>query len=84
MTKTVVVTSRIDAPLSMKVDRLAAKSERTRAWIVSKAIARYVDDELSLIDAIEAAEDEIDRGEYYTQEQMEAWLESLRRPAATG
>jgi predicted transcriptional regulator len=83
MSKTTVVTTRIDADLSDRLDALAATLDRSRAWIMSKAIERYVEEQTAFLAFIKEGEDAIDRGEYLTQEQMEEWVESLgRRDAA--
>lgn len=79
MSKTAVVTARVDAETLASLDRLAAGQERSRGWIVSKAISSYVR-EVEAFDAwIKESEDQIDRGEFYTQEEMEEWARSLER-----
>jgi predicted transcriptional regulator len=83
MSKTVVATARVDLDLSDRLEKLAGILDRSRAWIISKAIERYVEEELALHAFIQVGEDAIDRGEYFTQEEMEEWVESLgRRNAA--
>eukprot|EP01035_Chromulina_nebulosa_P037657 gene37657-50841_t len=83
MSKTSVITARIDVDLSDRIDALAAKLDRSRAWIMSKAIERFVEEETAFRAFIQAGEDSIDRGEFFTQEEMEEWAESLgRRNAA--
>ncbi len=67
-----VVTARIDEQLSADLDELAGRRERSRAWLIERAIAGFVADELELYRSLEEAEAQIDRGEYSTQEQVEA------------
>ena len=67
MKKTVVVTARIDEETLAGLDRLAEHYERSRAWLVGKAVARYVNEESEFF--------------AFVQEEMEAWVKSLR-PAA--
>jgi len=81
MSKTAVITTRIDESTLQALDALAADQERTRAWLVAKAIKRYVDEETAFRAFIKEGEDSIDRGEYYTQEQMEEWFTSRYRTA---
>jgi predicted transcriptional regulator len=81
MSKTAVITARIDEQMLQALDALAADQERTRAWLVAKAIKRYVEEETAFRAFIKEGEDSIDRGEYYTQEQMEEWLASRYRTA---
>ncbi|UZK65111.1 CopG family ribbon-helix-helix protein [Sphingomonas sp. M1-B02] len=82
MSKTIVITGRIDTETSTSLDRLAASMERSRAWIIARAVEEYVRSETELMDSLDEAEREIDRGEYLTQEEMTAWVASLRREAA--
>lgn len=74
MTKAIIVSGRVDVDLAGRLDQLATKLERPRGWVVAKAIERYVAAELSLIESLDEAEAQIDRGEFLTQEQMEAWF----------
>lgn len=82
MSKTAVVTSRIDANLSDRLDKLATGLGRSRAWIVQQAIARYVDEESEFWAFVQEGVDSADRGELISQEEMEAWFESRRHRAA--
>ena len=81
MSKTAVITARIDEDTLQALDALAADQERTRAWLVGKAIKRYVEEETTFRAFIKEGEDAIDRGEFYTQEQMEEWFASRYRTA---
>jgi len=81
MSKSAVITTRIDEDTLQALDTLAADQERTRAWLAAKAIKRYVEEETAFRAFIKQGEDAIDRGEYYTQEQMEEWFESRYRTA---
>ena len=82
MSKTTVITGRVAGETSTKLDRLAARMERSRAWIVARAVEEFVLSETQLMDSLDEAEREIDRGEYLTQEEMEAWVAGLRRDVA--
>ena len=81
MSKTAVVTGRVPDSVSEQLDRLAARMDRSRSWVVSQAIEAFVAAETELLDSLEGAERQIDRGEFNTQEQMEAWVAELRRGA---
>ena len=72
MSKTAVLTTRVSAELSARIDALASEMERSRAWVIAKAIERYVDEELELIEAIREGERDIDEGRCFTQEEVEA------------
>jgi predicted transcriptional regulator len=84
MTKPVVVTARIDGQLSADLDRLAAMRERSRAWLVEKAIAQFVREELEFRASLDEAEAEIERGDYLEHDEFMAELRAKfgRRQAA--
>jgi predicted transcriptional regulator len=82
MSKSNVITGRIAEETSAKLDRLATRMERSRSWIVARAVEAFVLSESELMDTLDEAERQIDRGEYKTQEEMEDWVASLRRDAA--
>ena len=82
MSKSTVVTTRLDPATTEALDALAERLDRSRAWIVAKAVATYVKEKTEFLDFIKEGEDQLDRGEFYTQEQMEEWVQSLRRADA--
>lgn len=82
MIKSVVVTSRISAVLSDRLDQLAADTERSRAWLIAKAIESYVEKELAMIAFIEEGDADFREGRTVSQAEMKAWVESLGRPAS--
>jgi predicted transcriptional regulator len=82
MSKTSVVTARLDADLSDRLDTLAARQERSRAAVVERAVRRYVDEELTFLAFVQEGVDSADRGELIGQEEMEAWVEARGRQAA--
>jgi predicted transcriptional regulator len=74
MSRAAVITTRVDSETLDALDALAMRSERTRAWIVAKAIKRYVEEETAFDAFVQVGLDQLDRGEFYTQEEMEAWF----------
>lgn len=72
MSKTTVVTSRVTADVSERVDQLAKELDRSRAWVIAKAIERYVEEELEFIEFVREGERAIEEGRYFTQEEVEA------------
>ena len=72
-----VLTAHIPEELAEKVDRYAESMERSRAWIVKRALTDWVDWEEEknrlTLEAIEAA----DRGEVVDDSAVAAWIESL-------
>ena len=77
MTKA-VITARIDADTLAALDALAARRERTRAWIVAKAIERYVEAETAFDAFLQEGEDAIARGDYLTHDELVAEIEAMR------
>ena len=82
MAQTSVITARLDTVSLEKLDQLSEMVDRSRAWIVAKAVQRYVDEELAFRAFIQQGLDELDRGESVSQEEMEAWFEARHRQAA--
>ena len=78
MPKTAVVTGRIETQTAAELDRLAERLDRSRGWVIARAVEEFVSAENELLDSLEEAERQIDRGEYYTQKEMEAWVEARR------
>jgi predicted transcriptional regulator len=82
MSKSAVVTARLDSEMLAKLDQLASMLERSRAWIMAKAVQRFVDEELEFRAFVQQGIDEADRGELISQEDMEAWFEARHKQAA--
>lgn len=77
MSKSAVITARVDPETLAGLDQIAARRDRTRAWIVAKAIERFVQEQLAFDAFVKEGEDAIARGDYLTQDEMEAWLATL-------
>ncbi|HEX8485219.1 CopG family ribbon-helix-helix protein [Sphingomonas sp.] len=76
MAETIVVTARISEELSADLDRLAALRDRSRAWLIQKAIAAFVEEDLGLRASLQEAEAQVERGEYLTHEAFMADLKA--------
>ena len=79
---TSVITARLEEPTLARLDALAGRTERSRAWLVAKAVGRYVDEELTKLDIIQEGIDDLEQGRSYSQEEMEAWFEARHRSVA--
>jgi predicted transcriptional regulator len=79
MSKSQVITARIDPEVMALVDRLAAAQGRSRSWLAARAIEKMARAETAFLDFVKEGEDAIARGEYLTQEEMEAWIEERVR-----
>ncbi|WP_374942038.1 CopG family ribbon-helix-helix protein [Sphingomonas sp.] len=71
MVETVVVTARIPAELGSQLDRVATDYDRPKAWVIVRALERYLAEEVDLLDSIAEGEADLAAGRFYTQEQIE-------------
>ncbi|MBX9816354.1 MAG: hypothetical protein A4S12_04110 [Proteobacteria bacterium SG_bin5] len=78
MSKTSVITARLDADTLAALDALAEKRERSRAWLVAKAIKRFVEEETAFDAFLQQGEDDIARGDFLTHEELVAEIEAMR------
>ena len=72
-----VLTAHIPAPLADKVDELAARLERSRAWIVKQALTAWVDQEEERRRLTLEAMADVDAGRVIDHQSMLAWSDSL-------
>jgi predicted transcriptional regulator len=79
MSKTTVLTTRVSAELSARIDELAKETERSRAWVIAKALERYVDDELEFIGAIREGERDIAEGRFVSHDELVAEIRAMRQ-----
>jgi predicted transcriptional regulator len=77
MSKTAVVTARIDPETLAGLDKLADHQDRSRAWLVAKAVERYVREESEFFAFIQEGEDAIARGDCVTHEQLVAEIDAM-------
>lgn len=78
-----VITARVDDATFELVDRLARESGRSRSWFAAQAIRQVAEEEAAFIESLDEAERQIDRGEFLTQTEMEAWFEAKVRARAS-
>jgi predicted transcriptional regulator len=69
---TAAFTIRLDDEMLAKLDALAADTDRSRNWIAAKAIQDYVELNAWQIQRIKEGIAEADRGEFATDEEVEA------------
>ncbi len=77
--KTSVVTTRLDAETLDGLDQLAERLERSRAWLVAKAVQQYVKEQNEFYAFVKEGEDAIERGDYVTHEELVAEIKAMRR-----
>ena len=74
---TKVLTAHIPLPLAKKVDQMATRLERSRAWIVKQALSAWIDlEEERQRLTIEAMAD-VDTGRVIDHQAVQEWAESL-------
>lgn len=69
---TAAFTIRLDDETLAKLDALAADTDRSRNWLVAKAIQDYVELNAWQIQRIKKGIAEADRGEFATDEELDA------------
>jgi predicted transcriptional regulator len=74
---TKVLTAHVPLALAQKVDKLAARLERSRGWIVKQALAAWIaqEEERRLL-TLEALAD-VDAGRVIDHQSVQAWADSL-------
>jgi predicted transcriptional regulator len=73
-----VISARVSDEVLAAIDRLADSQERSRAWIVNQMVKNAAERQIEFDEFIKVGADAIERGEFYTQEEMETWVESLK------
>jgi predicted transcriptional regulator len=74
---TKVVTAHLPAALAQKLDALAARSERSRGWIMKQALAAWVDQEEERHKLTLEALESVDAGRVIDHQRVLAWVDSL-------
>ena len=67
---------RIDAGLKKDLEREARREERSASWLAVKAIEAMLRERAEKRDAIREAVAEADKGDFISQEAMDAWVSS--------
>jgi len=75
--ETKVLTTHIPLPLADKVDQIAARLDRSRAWIVKQALSNWVELEEEHRRLTLEAMAEVDGGLSVDHEVVQAWANSL-------
>jgi len=72
-----VLTAHVPIELANKVDQMAARLERSRAWIVKQALAAWIDQEEERRRLTLEALADVDAGRVADHRAARAWAESL-------
>ena len=76
-TETKVLTAHVPLPLVEKVDKLAARLERSRGWIVKQALSAWIEQEEERSRLTRAALADVDAGRVIDHQAVQAWADSL-------
>jgi predicted transcriptional regulator len=79
--ETRVVTAHIPIELAQQMDQLSERLERPRGWIVKQALCAWVALEAKRHQLTLEALGDVDAGRLIPQTSVEAWAESLDKPA---
>lgn len=76
-TDTKVLTAHVPLLLADKVDRLAARLDRSRGWIVKQALTAWVEQEDERSRMTGEALADVDAGRVIDHQAVQAWADSL-------
>ena len=74
---TKALTAQIPAPLAAKVDRMAARLERSRGWVVKQALSAWIEQEEEHSRMTRVALAEVDAGQVIDHQAVQAWADGL-------
>lgn len=77
MTDSKVLTAHVPLALAEKVDRMAARLERSRGWIVKQALTAWLADEEERARLTREALADVSAGRFVDHRAVEAWAASL-------
>ena len=76
-TETKVLTAHVPLPLANKVDQMAARFDRSRAWIMKQALSAWIDQEEERSRLTHEALADVDAGRILDHQTVQAWADSL-------
>lgn len=76
-TETRVLTAHVPIPLAEKIDEMAVRLERPRAWIMKQALSAWIDQEEDRIRLTREALADVDVGHVVDHQTVQAWADSL-------
>ena len=77
MSKTSVITARLDPETLELVDKVAKSHGRSRAWFAAHAIQRVAESEADFLAFVQVGIDAADRGELISHEDVTAELDAM-------
>jgi len=79
MTKTAHMSVRIRPDLSEKVEALASAIDRSKSWVVERALEEYLETQAWQISEIQKGVAEADAGKLVPHDEVETWVDSWGR-----
>ena len=76
-TETKVLTAHVLLSLAEKVDRIVARLERSRGWIMKQALSAWIDQEEERSRLTLEALADVDAGRVIDHQAVQAWADSL-------
>ncbi|HEV7658766.1 MAG TPA: CopG family transcriptional regulator [Allosphingosinicella sp.] len=77
MSKTAVITARVDEETLALVDRVSKAHNRSRAWFAARAIAEAARKEAEFLAFVQVGIDAADRGELIPHEEVVAKIDAM-------
>jgi predicted transcriptional regulator len=68
---------RIDDSVREKLEKICDLTDRSKAYITSKAITEYVERNAWKVEALKQAKKEAEKGEFISHQAMGEWINSL-------
>lgn len=78
-TQTKVFTAHLPHLLAEKVDAIASRLERSRAWIVKQALTSWISQEEERHQMTLEALSDVDKGDVMDHQAMQNWVDSLEK-----
>ena len=72
-----VLTAQVPEPLAARVDSLAKRMDRSRGWVVTQALAAWVEQEEERYRLTQEALADVNAGHLVDHAEVKAWAESL-------
>lgn len=76
-THTKVLTAHVPELLAEKIDQIASRLERSRAWIIKQALTAWISQEEKRRQMTLEALSDVNRGEVIDDEMMQNWVNNL-------
>ncbi len=76
MASTTTFTLRVPVDLKKRLDQLAKAADRSRSWVATDALQRYVEDQRWQMAEIEQGLHDADQGRTVPHEKVDRWLRS--------